>query len=127
VVVANSGPTPTATVDRTQTVTPTPSQIPTAGPVPLTPTIKVDLPAVGTRTPQPAAAKTATPTPQGTAILSESRTGGGDSGTDSLIDTGKLLRAARTTATYTVGAFLALGLFFALKALLYWLWQRSRP
>jgi hypothetical protein len=44
-----------------------------------------------------------------------------------IVDVSRLGNAAKTAATYTIGLFLAVGLFFGVKGMLYWLWQKIRP
>jgi hypothetical protein len=39
----------------------------------------------------------------------------------------RLVDKAQTAVQYTLGAFVLLGLFFGVKALLFWLWQKMRP
>jgi hypothetical protein len=118
VLVVNTRPPDTPT----PAVTDTPTPIPT--PLPPTPTVIVELPAVETPTPEP----TATPEAHVTPILP---TEGGGQGsvpaTEQLFSAARLLAVARMSATYTVGVFVAVGLFFGIKALLYWLWLRLRP
>ena len=69
---------------------------------------------------------------------SGSNTTGGSSGvatssetagsiTDQLFSSSRLLDTARKAAIYTVAAFLAVGLFFGLKAILVWLWYKIKP
>jgi hypothetical protein len=45
----------------------------------------------------------------------------------SLLNVDRLTDTAKTTATYTVGLFVAVGAFFAVKAVLAWLWHKIRP
>jgi hypothetical protein len=126
VVVANTKQPETATPTATSTPgTPTPQA--TVGALPPTAPVLVVLPTVGTRAPL------ATPTrAQGSAtpsggILSATPAASEGGNLGSLVDTGKLAKSAKTAAVYTLGLFAAIGLFFALKALLVWLWQRVRP
>jgi len=44
-----------------------------------------------------------------------------------LFSSSRLLDTARKAAIYTVAAFLAVGLFFGLKAILVWLWYKIKP
>jgi hypothetical protein len=46
---------------------------------------------------------------------------------EQLFSVPRLLGIAEKAATYTLAAFLAVGVFFALKALLVWLWYKIRP
>jgi len=108
----------------TPAVTNTPTAVPT--PLPATATIVVAVPTGEVVAPT----ETPTPEPDVTPILpgSTGETGGttlpavGD-----LFNKERLLYVARTTAVYTAGLFGAVGLFFGVKALLYWLWQKIRP
>lgn len=116
--VINTRPPDTPTPAATDTPTPVPT------PLPPTPTVIVEVPAVETPTPEP----TDTPEPHVTPILPAE---GGEQGSalavEQLLSPARLLRVARMSAMYTVGVFVAVGLFFGIKALLYWLWLRLRP
>ncbi|PKO22015.1 MAG: hypothetical protein CVU38_11625 [Chloroflexi bacterium HGW-Chloroflexi-1] len=110
----------------TPAVTAAPTEIPT--PLPPTATIVVAVPTVEIVT----SAETPTPEPGAIPILPAAGTDGDTGGAalpavGDLFDSARLLYVARTTAIYTTGLFVALGLFFGVKALLYWLWQKIRP
>ena len=47
--------------------------------------------------------------------------------TDQLFNTARLADVVKKAAMYTVAAFVLIGAFFAVKALLVWLWQKIRP
>jgi hypothetical protein len=122
VLVANTRPADTPT----PAVTNTPTTIPT--PLPPTATIVVELPALVTPTPEP----TATPEPDAAPILpaagpAASADRSEPSAVEALFSGARLLSVARQSAIYTLGLFVAVGLFFGIKALLYWLWHKVRP
>jgi hypothetical protein len=132
VVVANvkapdNTPTPTATNAPAGTPTDEPTMEPTA-------TVLVQLPGQNTATPTAPVTATVkatsgTPRPTATSILSADDTGGGSS-TGSIgqaISVGRFGDVARRSAFYTIAAFAAIGLFFAFKGMLVWLWHRIRP
>lgn len=98
------------------------AKVPTIAP---TPTLGATITAGG------AGQTNATPTPGGTVIASA---GGSDSLTDSatsianqLFNGSQLIGTAKKAAIYTVGAFVAVGLFFGVKGILVWLWYRIKP
>jgi hypothetical protein len=126
VLVANTRPveSPTPVVP-----TDTPEPLPTEPPA--TPTIIVAV---------PTSAKQATPTPAGTPVsratplLPTVQAGSaGQSGASAgsiagqLFSAERLVAAAKKAATYTVAGFVIIGLFFGIKAVLVWLWQKIRP
>jgi len=110
--------TPTPAISNTPTTVPTPLP-PTATIVVAVPTLEVIAPI-----------ETPTPEPDVTPILPDSA---GEAGGTALPAVGdlfnkeRLLYVAQTTAIYTAGLFVAVGLFFGVKAVLYWLWQKIRP
>ncbi len=111
-------PTPAATEQSVPTTVPTP--------LPPTPTIRVALPTLQT----PKAAATAAPQASATPLLGAgtSQTSGSASAiAGQLVDVARLRDAVVKSATYTVGLFVAIGLFFGVKALLVWLWNKVRP
>lgn len=116
-----SSPTPVATD--------TPVSAPTvARPTPTT-VIEV-LPTAEPPTPEP----TPTPEPEITPILPAAGTTGttrpsqtSSSPANQLVDTQRLLYVARQSAFYTLAAFVVVGLFFGVKAVLVWLWYKIRP
>ena len=120
VLVANTRlpDTPTPAISNTPTTVPTPLP-PTATIVVAVPTLEVIAPI-----------ETPTPEPDVTPILPDSA---GEAGGTALPAVGalfnkeRLLYVAQTTAIYTAGLFVAVGLFFGVKAVLYWLWQKIRP
>jgi len=117
VLVANTRPaeTPTPEVTNTPTLTPTP--------LPPTATIVIVLPAAETPTPE-----ATTQAESNTPILPTPGSGGtGQPTIGEILDVPRLLNVARQTAVYTLGLFAVVGLFFGIKALLFWLWQRIRP
>jgi hypothetical protein len=125
VLVANtrsvSTPTPAAAE-----VTSAPPTEPTALPteLPATATIVVQVPAIESPTPIATTTPEASPTP----ILAS---GGAENTTlsevEGILSPSRLVDVAKKTATYTLGFFLVIGVFFALKALLVWLIHRIRP
>jgi hypothetical protein len=146
VIVANTRAPETPTPNPADT--PIPDLPPTSEPVVDQPTIEqptvvVDIPTIApTPTLEPGdATALATPadgTPQPTAtrrvIASSGSTSGdsGDSGSVSdiagqLFSGSKLMDTAKKAAMYTAGAFLAVGLFFAVKGVLVWLWFKIKP
>lgn len=120
VLVANRRQVETATPAATRQQEPTAA--PTAGQS--APTVAVIVPTV--QLPRTAVTPTVqakiTPTP----IIGDARTASTAS-VDSLLDVNRLVDAAKTAATYTVGLFVAVGVFFAVKAVLAWLWHKIRP
>jgi hypothetical protein len=96
------------------------------------PTVPVVVPTIeGPPTAQPS---TPTPEPEVTPILaatsgsSVGQTGGKPASvTDQLVNTARLADAVKKAAMYTVALFVIIGAFFAVKALLVWLWQKIRP
>jgi hypothetical protein len=122
VLVANSRAVPTATSAPTEAPTREPTALPTE--LPPTATIVVEVPAVQSPTPL----ATARPTPSPTPALS----GAADQNTtladvEGILSPTRLIDVARTTAMYTVGLFVILGVFFGVKGLLVWLVHRIRP
>jgi hypothetical protein len=122
-----------------QVATPTPNATEaTAEPLP-TPVDETPIPTVAVVVPTieaPPTVQQATPTPEPktTPILaSGSDASAGQSGgtsssvTDQLFNPTRLVDAIKKAAMYTVAAFLVIGAFFAVKALLVWLWQKIRP
>jgi hypothetical protein len=118
VIVANRRPVETPTPAVTQAPTeapPTPLPVPTVAIV--APTVQLPrgsvTPTVQTKT---------TPTP----LIGEARATPASS-TGSLLDTKRLADTAEKAATYTVGLFVVVGAFFAVKAVLAWIWHKIRP
>jgi hypothetical protein len=124
VLVANTRLVATATPEATEA--PAQAVEPTALPteLPATATIVVEVPAIETPTPIATTGQKPSPTP----IL-----GSGGVGSTSLAEVeeilspARLLDVAKKAAIYTVGFFLIIGVFFALKALLVWLIHLIRP
>jgi hypothetical protein len=120
-----ASPTPEATVATAEPL-PTPvDEVPT-------PTVVVVVPTIAARP----TVQQATPTlePKSTPILASGsgsnagQTGGNSASlTDQLFNPARLASAAKKAAMYTVAAFVLIGAFFAVKALLVWLWQKIRP
>ncbi len=141
VIVANTRPAETPTPETP--LTPLPELPPTEAPAPEgtavveAPTAVVEIPTIAptaTRevTAQPEAAITpfTSTSSGGSAGGSSGATASGESGasiTDQLFSSSRLLETARKAALYTVVAFLAVGAFFGLKALLVWLWYKIKP
>jgi hypothetical protein len=133
VIVANSQPAET----------PTPAEAPTSEPfpteIPPTEAAVVDVATAGpTNTPEIQATPTLgpedalLPTPTGTrqTVVASGSTTGDSSVTEiagQLFGGAKLMDTAKKAATYTVALFLAIGVFFGVKALLVWLWYKIRP
>lgn len=125
VLVVNTRPIETPTPLPTDT----PEPLPTEPPIISTPVIAAPT-AETSPTPEP----TPTPEPEITPILAVTATPGGSrsgtsatSITDQLFSSRRLLAVAEKAATYTLAAFLAIGLFFGVKWVLVWLWHRIRP
>jgi len=120
VIVANRRPIESPTPAVTQAPTEAP---PTLLPVP---TVAIVAPTVqlprGSVTPTLQAKTTPTPTP----LTGDVRATPAAS-TGSLLDTQRLVDAAQKAATYTVGLFVVVGAFFAVKAVLAWIWHKIRP
>lgn len=137
ILVANTRPveppTPEGTPEPIVELPPT-SAPATEAPVIAAPT--VDLPAAPEPTPTPEPeGDTVEPTPTTSIISSAGSTTGGatsSSGdtasiTDQLFSSSRLLETAKKAATYTAAAFLIIGAFFGIKALLVWLWYKIKP
>ena len=97
-----------------------------------TPTVEVVVPTI--EAPPTVQQSTPTPEPEVTPILgSGAGANGGQTGgqpsslTDQLFNTTRLADVVKKAAMYTVAAFVLIGAFFAVKALLVWLWQKIRP
>ncbi len=125
VLVVNTRPLPSPTPVATDTPVPQPT---VARPTPTT-VIEV-LPPAESPTPEP----TPTPEPEITPILPSGEATGtarptqtSSSPANQLVDTQRLLHVARQSALYTLAAFVAVGLFFGVKAVLVWLWYKIRP
>lgn len=122
VLVANTRQLPTATPALTDAPISEPTALPTE--LPATATIVVEVPAIQSPTP----IATAIPKPSPTPILASGGTGSTTlSEVEGILSPARLVDVARKAATYTLGFFLILGAFFALKALLVWLVHRIRP
>lgn len=122
VLVANTRPVETPTPFPTDTPEPLPTQ-----PLVIPTTVLTAPTAESSPTPEP----TPTAEPEVTPILAVPRTPEGQAGaasiTDQLFSGARLLDIAEQAATYTVAAFLAIGLFFGVKWVLAWLWHKIRP
>jgi len=127
VLVTNTRPVETPTPEVTDTPEPSPTE------APATPTIVVAVPTSAKQaTAAAAATPTGTPQPNTTPILATTQDGDTGSSvvgsiTDQLFDVQRLMDSAKRAAMYTAAGFLAVGLFFGVKALLVWLWQKIRP
>ena len=120
VLVANTRqldtPTPAATEAPVEVSTPVPS----------TASVAIEAPTITFETPTAAPSATAEPDVTPTPML------GGPTDPSAPPDLrsqlgSRLFAMARKAALYTGGFFVALGLFFGIKAVLYWIWQRIRP
>ena len=127
ILVTNTRAEPSPTPDANETLEPLPTdQSPSE--LPATPTSVVAPTAAESPTPE------ATPTPEPETTLLPTVQPGSTSGTaatgsltDQLFSGQQLLSTAKKAALYTAAFFAALGAFFAVKALLAWLWQKMRP
>jgi hypothetical protein len=120
VIVANKRPVETPT----SAVTQAPTEVP---PTPLPPpTVAIVAPTVqlprGSVTPTVQTKTATTPTPSAGEVRATPA-----SSTGRLLDTERLVDAAEKAATYTLGLFVAVGAFFAVKAVLAWIWHKIRP
>jgi hypothetical protein len=135
----DSDPRTVEVANSRQIATPTPEVAEaTAEPLPTpveevaVPTVPVVVPTIeGPPTVQP---PTPTPEPEVTPILAATsgsnagQTGEKSAGvTDQLFNTARLADTVKKAAMYTVALFVIIGIFFAVKALLFWLWQKIRP
>jgi hypothetical protein len=123
VLVANARALPTDTPAATEAPAAEPTALPTE--LPATATIVVEVPAIESPTPISTATPQATPTP----ILASGGAGGSSalSEVEGILSPARMLDVARKAATYTLGFFVAIGIFFGLKAILVWLVHRIRP
>jgi hypothetical protein len=96
------------------------------------PTVPVVVPTI--EAPPTVQRPTPTPEPEVTPILASGS--GSNAGqtegtaaslTDQLFNPARLVDAVKKAAMYTVAAFVLIGAFFAVKAVLVWLWQKIRP
>ncbi len=127
VLVANTRPLEQPTATPTESATPEAGPVvtePTSAPAEVVaPTVEIVLPtAAPTGTPVPEL--TDTPGPQNPDVAVAA---GDDTGGDTRFSLDRLSGAAQKAATYTTAFFLAVGAFFAVKAMLFWIWQRLRP
>jgi hypothetical protein len=117
VIVANrrpiESPTPAVTLAPTE-APPTLLPVPTVAIV--APTVQLPRGSV-----TPTLQTKTTPTP----LIGEARATPASAG--GLLDTQRLIDAAEKAATYTVGLFVVVGAFFAVKAVLAWIWHKIRP
>jgi hypothetical protein len=126
VLVANTRPVESPTPAATDTPEPLPTE------PPATPTIVVAVPTTVvklTAAPTPVPESRTTPIlPAGQATVT-GQPGASASGsvTDQFFNGQRLLGTAKKAAFYTAAAFVIIGLFFGVKALLVWLWQKIRP
>ena len=136
VAVANTRPaeSPTPEGGATPEPLPTPADAPTSAAPTAAPTTASAGDAVASPASAPTEAVTQTPEPAATPILATTPTSGATPADASvsglagqLFNGQKLLDTAIKAAIYTGGAFVAIGLFFAIKWLLVWLWHKIRP
>ena len=118
VLVANRRPveSPTPAITR---------ELPTDAPTPLPPTATIVVAAPTVLAPRAAITQTQSARTNRTPMLGEARPTATPA--SSLLNVDRLTDTAKTTATYTVGLFVAVGAFFAVKAVLAWLWHKIRP
>lgn len=128
VLVVNTRPIESPTPEATETPEPLPTEEPP------TPTVVVAAPTSQvTATPesQPTPTSEPGPAPEVTPLLpgepsgTASETAGGIA--EQIFSGERILSTAKKAALYTAGAFLAIGAFFSVKALLIWLWHKTRP
>lgn len=112
----------------------TPEPLPTELPVTPTGVVVTEPTSAATAAVTPEPQPTPTPEPEVTPLLSGgSSAGAGGAGAsttgiaDQIFSSERLLSTAKKAALYTVGAFVAIALFFGVKALLVWLWHKNRP
>jgi hypothetical protein len=117
VLVANRRPVESPTPAITREPTDVPTSPPATATIVVAPTVQLPR---GPITPTVSAKITPTP------LIGEARPTATPA-SSSLVDVDRLVDTARTTATYTVGLFVAVGAFFAVKAVLAWLWHKIRP
>lgn len=142
VIVANTRPAETPTPEVSPTPPPElpPTDSPVAEPAPVVeqPTVVVAIPTIApTPTLEPGEGATVASTPEGPEatptrrVIGASGATSGDEGEQSigsqLFSSSRLIETARKAATYTAAAFLAIGLFFAVKGILVWLWYKIKP
>jgi hypothetical protein len=145
IIVANTRPAETPTPAESPTAPPElpPTEAPVVEqPVVEQPTVVVEIPTIApTPTLEPGdALALATPaggTPEATPTRRVISAGGSNANADDsgsvasiagqLFGGSGLLDTARKAAMYTAGAFLAIGLFFAVKGILVWLWYKIKP
>jgi hypothetical protein len=96
------------------------------------PTVAVVVPTI--EAPPTVQRPTPTPEPEVTPILaSGSESSAGQAGTkpasvtDQLFNSARLADVVKKAAMYTVALFIVIGVFFAVKAVLVWLWHKIRP
>jgi hypothetical protein len=126
-LVANTRPIEEPSPTPTETATPE-----TAEPVVTQPTVAVEIVAPTVEAILPTTEPTNTPSPEVETTpepepTTESLVGLDLNGDDGGFSVSRLTDVARKSAMYTVGLFVALGAFFAIKAALIWVWQRIRP
>jgi len=130
----DSEPRPVQVANFRQVASPTPEAsvtpeepLPTPAEEVATPTVVVAVPTIETT---PTVRPTPTPEPEVTPILAANA---GQSGgkppsvTEQIFNPTRLVDVVKKAAMYTVAAFVLIGAFFAVKAVLVWLWQKIRP
>ena len=124
VLVVNTRPIESPTPVATETPEPLPIEEPP------TPTVVVVAPTSQvTATPESQPTPTAEqgPQPEVTPLLPGEPSGTASGIADQILSGERILDTAKKAALYTAGAFLAIGAFFGVKALLLWLWHKARP
>lgn len=115
----------TAVVEAPTAPAPGSVAVPTIAP---TPTEEVTVEAAGG-----SARPGSSPTPRGTVVIastSSESTSVGESATsiaNQVFSSSKLMDTAKKAATYTLAAFVLVGLFFGVKGILVWLWYKIKP
>jgi hypothetical protein len=135
VLVANTRPaetptpeaSPTSEFEAFPTVPPPTDAAPVAAP-----TVELVLTAEVQPTPtlEPEETVLVSPTATPRVAAAAGSSSGGDAETSiagQLFSSSRLLDVAERAATYTLALFLAIGVFFAVKAMLVWLWYKIRP
>lgn len=136
VIVANTRPaeSPTPEVSPTAELQDFPTELPPTDAAPVAaPTVgavpTIEIQATPTPEPEDAAADAVTPTrtPLVASAGSNNDSEGVTAIAGQLFSGSRLMDIAEKAATYTLAVFAAIGVFFAVKALLVWLWYKIRP
>ncbi len=127
VLVANTRPVAPPTLAATETPEPLPiEEPPTPTVVVVAPTSQVTSQATATPESQPTPTAEQGPEPEVTPLLPSTPSGTASGIADQILSGERILDTAKKAALYTAGAFLAIGAFFGVKALLMWLWYKNR-